>query len=187
MSRAGPEGATFPRRRCLSRYQAAPKKAAIFNPEGMSMHISRELIGMLFAAALAAATLAHAQDVSNSTSSQPAPPAAAQPGPQNDNREDRMRQRHERMMKELNLSDAQKQQMKSIHQESRQQAEAIRNDSSLTPEQKHAKLEALHDAIHEKVNGILTPEQQEKVKAMKHHRKHGHRKGAGQGEQPPSQ
>ena len=70
-----------------------------------------------------------------------------------------------KMMNDLNLTADQKSQMKEIQQSNKQQRDAIRNDTSLTPEQKKAKMKDLLKSQSDKVNSILTPEQQAKRKA----------------------
>ena len=65
----------------------------------------------------------------------------------------------------LNLTTDQRSQLKSIHETTRSQVNAIRNDSALTQEQKAEKLRSLHQSIRQQVSGILTPEQQQKIKA----------------------
>src|SRR5690348_15049077 len=80
----------------------------------------------------------------------------------------------------LNLSDQQKADLKSIRDNERQQAQAIKNDTSLSAEQKKAKFKELRKSSHEQMMAKLTPEQQQKFKEMrKDHRGHRHgRKGA---------
>lgn len=70
-----------------------------------------------------------------------------------------------KMMNDLNLTADQKSQMKEIQQNNKQQRDAIRNDASLTPDQKKAKMKDLQKSQSDKVNSILTPEQQAKRKA----------------------
>lgn len=65
----------------------------------------------------------------------------------------------------LNLTTDQRSQLKSIHETTRSQVNAIRNDSTLTQEQKAEKLRSLHQGIRQQVSGILTPEQQQRIKA----------------------
>ncbi|MDQ2718442.1 MAG: hypothetical protein M3Z26_01590 [Bacteroidota bacterium] len=72
-----------------------------------------------------------------------------------------------KMMKDLNLSPSQKSQMKELHQGMKQQKDVIKNDASLTPEQKKAKMKELHETQKGKMNSILTPDQQAKMKADK--------------------
>jgi len=78
----------------------------------------------------------------------PAEPAAGHQG------------RQEGLFQDLNLTPEQKEKMRALHQQTEQQAEAIRNDSSLTGEQKHAKLKDLHESSFAQIKQILTPEQQ---------------------------
>ena len=80
----------------------------------------------------------------------------------------------------LNLTPEQKADLKSIRENERQQAQAIKNDTSLTAEQKKAKFKELRKSSHEQMMAKLTPDQQKKLKEMrKEHRGHRHgRKGA---------
>ena len=80
----------------------------------------------------------------------------------------------EKMMNELNLSQDQKTQIKSLHQENKQQRDAIKNDASLTPDQKKQKMKELHQSQSDKMNSILTPDQQAKRKQMMAERKQNH-------------
>jgi len=76
---------------------------------------------------------------------------------------------HLQMLSEnLNLTDDQKAKLKPILQDQEQQVKAVNNDTSLTEEQKTAKKKALHESFHEQLNAVLTPEQQAKLKQMKH-------------------
>lgn len=68
---------------------------------------------------------------------------------------------------DLGLSQEQKDRMASLRQESRKQFDAIRNDKSLSDEQKKAKLADLRKQQHESMKSILTPEQQQKLQSMK--------------------
>ena len=58
----------------------------------------------------------------------------------------------DRMAQQLNLTDQQKTQMQSLMQNQRQQVQAVRNDSSLTPQQKQDKLKLLADTLLTKEN-----------------------------------
>ena len=68
----------------------------------------------------------------------------------------------DRMAQQLNLTDQQKSQIQSLMQSQRQQAQAVRNDSSLTAQQKQDKLKQLRESNHQQVMAVLTPEQQQK-------------------------
>lgn len=65
---------------------------------------------------------------------------------------------------DLNLSADQKAQVKTLRENNKQQREAIQNDASLTPEQKKIKMKELHKVQSDKMNSILTPDQQAKRK-----------------------
>ena len=67
----------------------------------------------------------------------------------------------------LGLTDAQKAQIKPILQSARQQAEAIKADTSLAPAARQAKLKELARSTNQQVMAILTPDQQAKLKAMR--------------------
>ena len=88
--------------------------------------------------------------------------------------------RHEKMAEKLNLTDDQKTQLKSIHQDAMTQAKAIKADTTLSKDQKKAKLKDLHEQTKTKTDAILTPEQQQKMQQMKanHKGKRGMHRGA---------
>ena len=88
-------------------------------------------------------------------------------------------ERGEKFAKELNLTPDQQAELKSIRENMKQQAQAIKNDSSLTADQKKAKFKELRKSSHEQMMAKLTPDQQAKFKEMrKEHRGHRHgRKG----------
>lgn len=77
---------------------------------------------------------------------------------------------------ELGLTNDQRSQLQSIHESTRNQVHTIRNDASLTPEQKAEKIRSLHQGTRQQVFGILTPEQREK---MKEGHRGGHHDGPG--------
>jgi Spy/CpxP family protein refolding chaperone len=76
------------------------------------------------------------------------------------------------MMDELNLTKAQRVQMKQIQQTRKAQRDAIMNNDSLTVNQKQAMLKQLHKATAKDINTILTDEQREKLKEMKQENKY---------------
>lgn len=79
------------------------------------------------------------------------------------------------MMNDLNLTSDQKSQLKELHEQSKQQRDAIKNDASLTPDQRKQKMKDLHQSQSEKMNSILTPDQQAKRKAFMQKRKQNHK------------
>jgi len=58
---------------------------------------------------------------------------------------------------ELNLSDAQQQQLKPILQGEAQQLKAVKDDASLSDDQKRAKAKEIHQSAKSQMSTILTP------------------------------
>jgi Spy/CpxP family protein refolding chaperone len=88
----------------------------------------------------------------------------------------------ERMAQQLNLTDQQKTQIQGFTQAGRQQAMSIKQDTSLTPEQKRDKFRELRASTHQQVLGVLTPDQQQQMKQLRsEHAGMGRGKGAGMG------
>jgi Spy/CpxP family protein refolding chaperone len=78
---------------------------------------------------------------------------------------------HNAMMANLNLTDDQKAQIKQIHEGTRPKIEAVNNDSSLSADQKQAKIHDLKRDTHEQVKKILTPDQRKQFEEnMREHR-----------------
>ncbi len=71
----------------------------------------------------------------------------------------------------LNLSQDQKNQIKQFRENEKSQIEAVRNDSSLTPEQKEKKIRQIRHATHKQVLGVLTPEQRKILKERQRERR----------------
>jgi periplasmic protein CpxP/Spy len=64
---------------------------------------------------------------------------------------------------QLQLSPEQKKQMRQLRLTARDQAAIIRNDQTLTPVQKRAKLKELRASTRQQAMAVLTPEQQNKL------------------------
>ncbi|MDQ1409605.1 MAG: hypothetical protein QOJ41_1340 [Acidobacteriaceae bacterium] len=78
---------------------------------------------------------------------------------------------HNAMLANVNLTDDQKTQIKQIHEGTRPKIEAVKNDSSLSADQKQAKIHDLKRDMHEQVKKILTPEQRKQFEEnMREHR-----------------
>ena len=75
---------------------------------------------------------------------------------------------------DLNLSETQKEQMKSINSEFRSQAKAIKENTALSDEAKKQQFKALSQKKREKVKAILTEEQQQKIAQQRKSRKKQH-------------
>jgi periplasmic protein CpxP/Spy len=83
----------------------------------------------------------------------------------------------ERLSKELNLTDEQKEKVKPILDEQTKQMHATQEDASLNQEQKRDKMKQIHQTTHSQINDILTPEQQKKFAELKEQQKE-HREGS---------
>jgi Spy/CpxP family protein refolding chaperone len=75
--------------------------------------------------------------------------------------------RLKKLADELGLTDAQKAQMKPILMSARQQAQAIKKDSTLTPDARTAKLKALRKSTRQQTMAVLTPDQRAKLKSIR--------------------
>ena len=83
---------------------------------------------------------------------------------------------HLQMLSEkLNLTDDQKATLKPILQDQLQQMKAVREGSSLSQEQKRTKMKSIHEALHDQINAILTPDQQAKFKQMRQEQMEKHK------------
>lgn len=85
-------------------------------------------------------------------------------------------------MADLNLSADQENKMKALNEEGRTKAEAIRNDASLSDDDKRAKMMEMRKAQNEKRLAILTPEQKKKWE-QKMKERGGERNGNGRGKE----
>jgi len=75
------------------------------------------------------------------------------------------------MRQKLNLTDDQKAKMKDLRQQTRQQVQAVRNDSSLAPEQRAAKIREIRRNNMKRMQSILTPEQRKQMQQMRRERR----------------
>lgn len=112
---------------------------------------------------LLAATAALAQ---NPDGNAPPPPPAGGPEMQEGHK-----QHMDEMAKALALTDTQKDQLKQVHQDEKAKLDALRADTSLTRDQKRSQLKAIRLEARQKLNTILSPEQQEKMKKFRAQRK----------------
>ena len=109
-------------------------------------------------AVLAALSLALAAPVVPALAQTP-PPATPAHGPHGGGR-------LKKMADALGLTDAQKAQMKPILMNARQQAQAIKADTTLSDDARKAKLKDLRKSTRMQTMAILTPPQRDKLKAM---------------------
>jgi periplasmic protein CpxP/Spy len=96
-------------------------------------------------------------------------------------------QRLAKMTKRYKLTADQQSQIKPILQDEQQQMQAMRSDTTSSREDKHAKMQSMHQASTQKIEAVLTDEQKQKFEAdqqkMQQHR--GEHMHGGQGG-PPS-
>lgn len=69
------------------------------------------------------------------------------------------------MFASLNLSDQQKAQIKQIHENAKSRMEALQKDTSLTAEQKQAKMHELRREVRKQTSQVLTAEQRKQLRA----------------------
>ncbi len=72
-----------------------------------------------------------------------------------------------RIVQYLNLSPQQQSQLRPIVRGARQQVEAVRNDPSLTPDQKRERMKEIRQQTRSQVGQILTPDQQERLNQLR--------------------
>lgn len=76
-----------------------------------------------------------------------------------------MRDKLQSAVESLNLTDDQKSKVKDIFTDAKAKRQTVMNDSSLTDDQKKAKMKELHAGTMAKLNEVLTPDQQAQLKA----------------------
>lgn len=82
--------------------------------------------------------------------------------------------RLEWMTKELNLTDDQQAKMKPVLADEMKQMKSVRDDTTLTQDQKRDKMKEIHQSTDSQVNDILTPDQQKKYADLKAQQKTHH-------------
>ena len=141
---------------------------------------SNRFLALILSGAMTLPLAALAQDAGSASSGDTSNATTSQQATNNERG-----QRGEKFAEALNLTPEQKADLKSIHENTRQQAQAIKNDSSLTADQKKAKFKELRKSSREQMMAKLTPDQQKKFKEMQKehrgHRRHG-KKGAAEEE-----
>jgi len=88
------------------------------------------------------------------------------------------------LTKALNLTTDQQTQVKSINDDTRSQMMAVRNDTSLSQDDKRSKMMDLHKSSNDKIRAVLTDEQKTKFDAMQA-KMQERMKNRGQGEAAP--
>jgi hypothetical protein len=121
---------------------------------------------LLAGAAMAQQPQGQGNDTSGQSQSDNQGTAGQQPGRRGGAMQ-RQRQHMAMLAQKLNLTDAQKQQFWQINQNMRKQGMAIRQDSSLTEDQKKEKIQALRKQAHQEMFGVLNQEQKNQLKQMR--------------------
>jgi periplasmic protein CpxP/Spy len=86
------------------------------------------------------------------------------------------------LTEKLNLTEDQQAKLKPILEDQSKQMKALHDDTSLAPADKQAKMKDLHESSIEKVNAVLTPDQQAKWKQMRQEMMEKHKEMKGQGQ-----
>jgi Spy/CpxP family protein refolding chaperone len=85
----------------------------------------------------------------------------------------------------LNLTSDQQAKIKPILEDSSKQMQALQQDTSMSQQDRHAKMQDIHKNSMSQIRGTLTPDQQQKFDTMmKSHQGGGHHEG-GHGQNPP--
>jgi Spy/CpxP family protein refolding chaperone len=139
--------------------------------------MKRSLICALLAGAMACCgTALYAQD----TMSQGGPPAGHHMMSPD--------QRLQHMTKMLNLTADQQQKIKPILENQQTQMESLHQDTSMSQQDRMAKMQQLRQSTNQQINGILTPEQQQKFQQMQAQQREHMGRGAGAaGQSQPQQ
>jgi Spy/CpxP family protein refolding chaperone len=93
-------------------------------------------------------------------------------------------QRLQRMTKQLGLTDDQQQKIKPILENESTQMQSLRADTSLSQQDRMAKMQQIRQTTSEQITPILNADQQQKYTEMMSHQGHGH---GGPGQNPPAQ
>ena len=72
-----------------------------------------------------------------------------------------------KIKRELGLSKKQVKELKASHSDFKQQLQNIKTDSTLSQQERREALKDLHQQRQQKMDSVLTPEQQEKIKALR--------------------
>ena len=143
------------------------------------MKTTFKLLSLLTLTALAAAPLVRAEDTPAPATTPPAAPAGDHP--HGGGRGDRMKM----LAEKLQLTDAQKAQVKTIMSSAEEQGKALRDDEALSQEDKRAKMMEIRKSTHDQIRALLTPDQQKTFDAMPPPPERGHHGPPPSGDAPP--
>ena len=143
------------------------------------MKTSFRLFSLLTLTALAASPVVRAADAPATAT---APAVAPAPG---DHPRPARGERFKMLAEKLQLTDAQKTQIKPIMEKAAQDGMALRDDESLTKQEKGEKMAAIRKTSHDAIRALLTPDQQKTFDAMPPERGHRGPPPGGAGGPPP--
>ena len=86
------------------------------------------------------------------------------------------------LTEKLDLTEDQQAKLKTILEDESTQMQNLHHDTSMAPEDRRAKMKELHESSTEKINAVLTPDQQSKWKQMKQEMMEKHKEMKGQGQ-----
>jgi Spy/CpxP family protein refolding chaperone len=86
----------------------------------------------------------------------------------------------------LNLTSDQQAKIKPILEDTSKQMGAVHQDTSMSQQDRHAKIQDIHKNSMSQIREILTPDQQQKFDAMMKSHGGGHHGGGKQGQNPPA-
>lgn len=91
------------------------------------------------------------------------------------------------LSKKLNLTPDQTAKLEPILADRDQKFQALRQNTSLTPEQRHDQMKAIHQSTRQQLATVLTPDQLQQLKQMRHNHRgpHGPKGPAADQAQPP--
>jgi Spy/CpxP family protein refolding chaperone len=72
-----------------------------------------------------------------------------------------------KLAQQLGLTDAQKAQIQNYLKDSRSQLEVLRNDTTLTPDQRRTQVQQIRQTTQDKVKSVLTPDQQTQLAQLR--------------------
>jgi protein CpxP len=117
----------------------------------------------------------------DNTDSPDKPKPARKQGAGGDQARERVRDRIEQVAKELNLTEAQRAQLRPVFRKEAEKLKALRDDTSLTREQKREKMKSIREDFQKEVKPVLTAEQWEKWQKMRQERPQQRRQSPPQG------
>jgi len=149
------------------------------------IRLTRFACAMLLAAGLCAAAVAQDQSGQSGQNNQAAGP---HPGMRRGEMNITPQERVERMSRMLNLTDDQKTKLTGIFEQQQKQMQELRGNTSLSQQDKFAKMKENREWTTAQVRGVLNAEQQQKLDKMEERMKERRERGgpAAQG-QPQSQ